>query len=145
MSRPLGVAIVFVGLIVVMRALGMDFQDLYAMARSRLASAASDTGALVRGEYSERTAERIRAEAVERIRAEAASIPAVAPGAGTDEELRRELAAERKPVLQEKADQAERVAGQMVRGDLDGLKRQVEQNARMAGGPPRRWGRRREC
>jgi hypothetical protein len=123
----------------------MDFQDVYAMARARLARAAADTASLATGKYSERTAQKLKAEAVERIRAEAASMPAVVPGSGTDEELRRELATERKRVLQEKADQAERVAGQMVRGDLDGLKRQVEQNARLAGGPPRRRGRRREC
>jgi hypothetical protein len=136
MSRPLGIAILFVGLVVVMRVLGLDFTDLYSMARSRLARAAADTGSLVTGEYSERTAQKLRADAVERIRAEAASMPAVVAGTGTDEELRRELAAERKRVLQEKADQAERVAGQMVRGDVDGLKRQVEENARAAGGAP---------
>jgi hypothetical protein len=138
MSRPFSIAILAIGLIFVMRVLGTDFGDLYAMLKSRLAAAAADTRSLTRGEYSERTAQRLRAEAAERIRAEAASVPPVVPGAPDDDELRRELATERKRILKEKADQAERAVGHVVSGDLDSLKRQVEQHARMAGGAPRR-------
>lgn len=138
MSRPFSIALFVIGLVVVMRVLGMDFGDLYAMANSRLARAAADTRSFARGEYSERTAQKLRAEAAERIRAEAASMPSAVPGSADDDELHRELAAERKRVLKEKADQAERVVARTVSGDLDSLKRQAEQNARMAGGAPRR-------
>ncbi len=138
MTRPFNIAIFIIGLVAVLRVLGLDFGDLYAMLTSKLARAAADTRSLARGEYSERTAQRLRAEAVERVRAEAATIPQAVPGSTDDDELHRELAAERKRVLQKKADQAERAVGHMVSGDLDSLKRQAEHNARMAGGAPRR-------
>jgi hypothetical protein len=134
MSRTWKVVIFVVGAAIVMRVLGLDLKDLYGIASARVARASADTGALFSGEYTERTAERFRSEAAGRIRAEAANLPPVVPGAGADDEMNRELAAERKRILKEKADNLERVVAHVGHGDVEGLKRQVAENARRAGG-----------
>lgn len=122
------------GVGVALRLFGFDAGMLYSGVVSRLDRAATDTGALVRGEYVERTSDRLRNEAAQRIRAEADRLPNEVPGDEADAELRGELAAERKRILREKAEQAEKAVSLTLKGDMKGLRRQVEENARLAGG-----------
>ena len=86
----------------------------------------ADTKELMSGDYKERTKQRLRAEA--------AKIPAAAEGGGQQDELHQELQAERKRIMEEKANALEKYGDQIVKGDVDSLKRQVEENARQAGG-----------
>jgi len=86
----------------------------------------TDTKELVSGDYMERTKERLRSEA--------AKIPAVTEGDKQNDELHRELQAERKRIMEEKANTLEKYGDQIVEGDIESLKRQVEENARQAGG-----------
>jgi hypothetical protein len=86
----------------------------------------ADTKSLVSGDQMERTKQRLRAEA--------AKIPAAGEGEQQKDELRDELQAERKRIMEEKANALEKYGGLAVKGDVESLKRQVEENARQAGG-----------
>lgn len=69
----------------------------------------------------------------ERLRAEAASMAPPASGEPKDQ-LHQELMAERKRLLEEKANTLERYGSQIVKGDIESVQRQVVENARLAGG-----------
>jgi hypothetical protein len=86
---------------------------------------ADDTRALMSGDFTSRTQQQLRAEA--------ARLPAAEAGEDPDG-LKKELIAERQRIMEEKADTLEQYAGKVVAGDIDSLKRQVEENARRAGG-----------
>jgi hypothetical protein len=127
MNGPWKIVIVLAGAFIVMRVLGLELSDIDRMVTKRLDKAATDTRDLANGAYAQRTAERLRSEAD--------SLPVPDAGATGDvDEMNRELQVERKRLLKERAEIAEKSAGHMLRGDIDSLKRQAEQNARMAGG-----------
>jgi hypothetical protein len=86
----------------------------------------TDSKALVSGDYMEQTKQKLRAEA--------AKIPVAAEGDRPKDELREELQAERRRIMEEKANTLEKYGSQIVKGDVESLKRQVEENARRAGG-----------
>ena len=127
--RKIIVAVVVFGVaIIVMRSYGLSFGDLMALADRELTRAGSDTKELMSGEYSERMARQLREEA--------ARMPSTrAPtGEGIDGELNRELAAERKRMLEERAQAAQKLGADVLKGDVETLKRQVEKQARQSGG-----------
>lgn len=86
---------------------------------------AADAEDLFSGNAMERTKERLRSEAA-----------SMAPSAGAEakDELHQELMAERKRLLEEKANTLERYGGQIAKGDIESVQRQVVENARLAGG-----------
>jgi hypothetical protein len=86
----------------------------------------TDSKALVSGDYMEQTKQKLRAEA--------AKIPVDAEGGRQKDELHEELQAERRRIMEEKANTLEKYGSQIVKGDVESLKRQVEENARRAGG-----------
>ena len=86
----------------------------------------ADGRSLLRGDYMEQTKERLRAEA--------AKMPAAADDGQPKDELREELQAERRRIMEEKAATLEKYGSEIVKGDVESLKRQVEENARRAGG-----------
>lgn len=115
------------GLLLAGYALDMDVGRLLAGIHDRSARAIDDAGALASGERSRQVAARLAAAAAEPP-SDRAESPSVA-----DDEMRRELAAERQRLLKEKAARVERLAGNIVVGDLESLKRQAAENARVAG------------
>lgn len=127
--RNLVVGAVVLGLAVVaLRMFGLSFSDLVRLAKEEVTQARTDTKALMSGEYTESVARRIRDEAANRPSARAK------PGDGLDSELNRELAADRKRMLEERARAVQEHSGEILRGDVETLKRQVDKRARQAGG-----------
>lgn len=112
----------------VLRMFGLSVADLALLARAKFVEAAADAKAVVSGKYTERVARRLREEA--------ASIPEVAPMAGGKEtiEASREVQAERRRILEERADNLQKVGKGLVTGDLEWLKKRAEENACRAGG-----------
>ena len=55
-------------------------------------------------------------------------------GSGIDGELNNELAAERKRMLEERAEVARQNTDRLLKGDVEVLKRSVRDNAQKAGG-----------
>jgi len=107
---------------------GLSVGDVITLATEKAARAAADTRALLNGETTERVAREMRNEA--------AQIPGAAESArrGQSTELERELAAERRRILEARAAALQQNADKLLEGDLEGLKRQVLENARHAGG-----------
>ena len=95
---------------------------------AKAAQAASDTRSLLSGRYANRIASKLRDEA--------AAIPAPAAAAEGDyqAELNRDLAAERKRMLEERAQVLQQQAGQILSGDADKMRARVDKAARDAGG-----------
>lgn len=115
------------GLLLAGYALDIDVGRLVAGIQDQSARAIDDAGALASGERSRQVAARLAAAA-----AEPESGRSESPSAA-DDEMRRELAAERQRLLKEKAARAERLAGDIVAGNLESVKRQAAENARVAG------------
>lgn len=110
-----------------MRMQGMGFSDLVAFATGEVKQARSDAKALTSGEYSDRIARKLRDEA--------AAQPS-ARGGSYDSELNRELAADRKRMIEQRAESVQKLGAEMLRGDVETLKRQVRTQAREAGNSP---------
>jgi hypothetical protein len=128
-SRNLVVGAVVLGLAVVaMRMFGLSFSDLVRLAKEEVTQARTDTKALMSGEYTERVARKLRDEAANLTSADPK------PGDDLDSDLNRELAAERKRMLEERAQAVQEHAGEILRGDVETLKRQVGKRTREAGG-----------
>lgn len=126
MQRLKWAAFLLVG-IVFMQVTGIGPGDLWAMAVARVTKATDDTQALASGEYSARVASAYREEV--------AKIPPPATNLGKDDKmLQTELAEARQKLLDDRAAALEKHAGAIMRGDIDGLKRQAAENARNAGG-----------
>lgn len=98
--------------------------DLWAFAARHLTSFRDDSKAMASGEYKERIANSLRKETEKQPLA-------VVSG---NEDLQRELAAARKQMLDDRAAALEKHTGEILRGDVNTLKRQVTENARAAGG-----------
>ena len=126
MHRLKWAAFLLVG-IVFMQVTGIGPGDLWTMAVARVTKATDDTQALASGEYSARIASSYREEA--------ARIPPPAANLGKDDKvLQTELAEARQKLLDDRAAALEKHAGAIMRGDIDGLKRQAAENARNASG-----------
>ena len=111
-----------------MRMSGLSFSDLVRLAKEEVTKARTDTKALMSGEYTEKVARKLRDEA--------ANLPAASAKSGDshDAELNRELTAARQRMLEERAQALQQHAGELLRGDVETLKRQVDKQARQAGG-----------
>ena len=120
--------IAFAIVLAILRMFGMSLADFASLARARLGEAAADARALVSREYADQYSRRLREEA--------AAIPSVAPMTDGKEaiEISREVQHERQRILEERADNLEKVGTGLLKGDLETLKQQAEENARKAGG-----------
>ena len=113
---------------IVLAILRMSLADFASLARAKLGDAVADARALVSQEYADQYSRRLREEA--------AAVPPVAPMTDGKEavEISREVQAERQRILEERADNLKKVGTELVKGDLETLKKQAEENARKAGG-----------
>lgn len=127
--KPLKLAAILLGAVVALKLAGIGPGDLWAMASTRVAKARDDSRDLASGEYSARLAtayrdEVVRAKALEPDR-----------NLGVDDQaLQSELGEARQKLLEDRAAALEKHAGNILRGDVDTLKRQVAENAKNAGG-----------
>jgi hypothetical protein len=113
--------------IVVMQIMGLGPGDLWALASARVTQARDDSRALASREYSARVGAAYREEA--------ARIPPPAANLGKDDAiLQGELGAARQKLMEDRAAALEKHAGNILRGDVDTLKRDVVDNAKNAGG-----------
>ena len=111
--------------IMVMRAKGLSVGDVLQLAKEEVALSKSETKAVMSGEYTDRYAKKLSEEA--------AKLPEASANASPDTELNqmnRELAEERKRMLEQRAAAVQKVTGQILTGDVDSLKRQVEKQGR---------------
>jgi len=120
--------IAFAIVLAILRMFGMSLADFASLARAKLGEAAADARALVSQEYADQYSRRLRDEA--------AAIPTVAPMTDGKEaiEISRDVQAERQRILEERADNLKKVGTGLLKGDLETLKKQAEENARKAGG-----------
>jgi len=119
---------VFAIMLAILRMFGMSLVDFASLARAKIGEAAADARALVSQDYADQYSRRLREEA--------AAIPPVAPMTDGKEaiEISREVQAERQRILEERADNVKKVGTGLLKGDLETLKKQAEENARKAGG-----------
>ncbi len=118
-------AVVLGAAIMVMRAKGLSVGDVLQLAKEEIALSKSETKAVMSGEYTDRYAKKLSEEA--------AKLPEASANASFDAELNqmnRELAEERKRMLEQRAAAVQKVTGQILTGDVDSLKRQVEKQGR---------------
>jgi F0F1-type ATP synthase membrane subunit b/b' len=127
-ARLYAAGIGFAIFLAVLRMFGMSLGDFAQLARARVAEAAADAKALMSRDVADKYGRRLREEA--------AAIPAVAPSAEGKEaiEISREVQAERRRILEERADNLQKIGTGLITGDLETLKKQAEENARRAGG-----------
>jgi hypothetical protein len=127
-SKVYAAGIAFAIALAILRMFGLSLADFASLARAKLAEVAADARALMSQEYADQYSRRLREEA--------AAIPPVAPMTGGKEsvEISREVQAERQRILEERADNLKKVGTGLLKGDLETLKKQAEENARKAGG-----------
>jgi hypothetical protein len=120
--------IVFAIMLAILRMFGISLVDFASLARAKIGEVAADARALVSQDYADQYSRRLREEA--------AAIPPVAPMTDGKEaiEISREVQAERQRILEERADNVKKVGTGLLKGDLETLKKQAEENARKAGG-----------
>ena len=120
--------IVIAIMLAILRMFGMSLVDFASLARAKIGEVAADARALVSQDYADQYSRRLREEA--------AAIPPVAPMTDGKEaiEISREVQAERQRILEERADNVKKVGTGLLKGDLETLKKQAEENARKAGG-----------
>jgi hypothetical protein len=121
-----GIAVIVV--LAILRAYGLSVVDVARLARAKVTEAAVDAKALMSREYSDRYSQKLREEAM--------NMPAQATltNDNEDPELARDLTAERKRILEERAEYLEKNAVKILTGDKETLKKQVEEQVRQAGG-----------
>ena len=127
-AKVYAAGIAFAIFLAVLRMFGMSLGDFAHLARAKLAEAAADAKALTTRDVAERYGRQLREEA--------AAIPSVAPSAeGKDAvEISREVQAERRRILEERADNLQKIGTGLITGDLATIRKQAEENARRAGG-----------
>jgi len=127
-ARLYAAGIGFAVFLAVLRMFGMSLVDFAQLARVKAVAAAADARALVSRDVADKYGDRLREEA--------AAIPAVAPSAeGKDAvEISREVQAERRRILEERADNLQKIGSGLITGDLATIRKQAEENARRAGG-----------
>lgn len=109
---------------------GMKFFDLspmdaWAHLQAKSDQAVADSRDLMSGEYSAKVADKLRQEA--------RAMP-TAQATQPQDQLSRELTAERQRIMQAKAAALEQRGSMVLQGDLDGLKQAVAGQAKNAGG-----------
>ena len=121
-----GIAVIVV--LGVLRTYGLSVADVARLARANFSAAARDAKALMSRKYSDRYSQKLREEA--------ANMPAQATLTNDNEDprLASDLAAERKRILEERAEYLEKNAVKILTGDKEALKKQVEEQVRQAGG-----------
>lgn len=112
-------------LALLLQAMPWTAQEIWNAGAARVGDFREDSRALSSGEYRERIADRLREEA-KAAREAAPTQPA--------DELQRELMQARQQLLDDRAAALDHHAGQLLKGDVDSLKRQVAENVRNAGG-----------
>jgi len=127
-ARLYAAGIGFAIFLAVLRMFGMSLVDFAHLARAKVAEATADAKALMSRDVADKYARRLREEA--------AALPAVAPAAeGKDAvEISREVQAERRRILEERADNLQKIGTGLITGDLATIRKQAEENARRAGG-----------
>jgi hypothetical protein len=120
-------AVVLGAAVTVMRVKGLSVGDVVRLAKEEIAQSQAETKAVMSGEYTERYARKLNEEA--------AKLPAANAGAGDSgdpemNQMKRELAEERKRMLEQRAAAVQKVTGELLTGDVESLKRQVEKQAR---------------
>ena len=127
-ARLYAAGIGFAVFLAVLRMFGMSLVDFAQLARVKAVAAAADARALVSRDVADKYGDRLREEA--------AAIPAVAPSAeGKDAvEISREVQVERRRILEERADNLQKIGSGLITGDLATIRKQAEENARRAGG-----------
>jgi hypothetical protein len=127
-ARLYAAGIGFAIFLAVLRMFGLSLMDFAHLARAKLNEAAADARALSSREVADQYGRRLREEA--------AGIPSVAPMTDGREsiEISREVQTERQRILEERADNLQKVGAGLLKGDLATLKKQAEENARRAGG-----------
>ena len=128
--KPLYKKLIIAGILLVaymlMRVTGTSFEDLWHMAKGEFEQTRADIREFRTGEYAGNVSNQLRNEA--------ARINTQQGGSGIDGDLNNELAAERKRMLEERADLAQKNADRMLKGDVEVLKRNVRDNAQKAAG-----------
>jgi hypothetical protein len=129
-SKPIYTKIAIASVLVVvymsMRAMGLGFGDLWEMVRNEIDQTRAETRAYRDSNFSEQVSREMRKEA-----ARMSGDPAAT---GVDGELNNELATERKRMMEQSADAAEKNRNTMLKGDTETLKKQVRKNIHDAGG-----------
>ena len=127
-SRTLVAGVVIALVLAAMRILGLSVADIGASGMAAWRGATADTKAVMAGDYVQRTADRLREEA--------AALPPGVPDAHDNEDPRfqHDLLAERKRILEERADHLQKNGVRLMNGDTEGLKRQIEEYVRHSGG-----------
>ena len=118
-------AVVLGAALMVMRAKGLSVGDVLQLAKEEIALSKAETKAVMSGEYTSRYAKKVSEEA--------AKLPEASANASPDAELNqmnRELAEERKRMLEQRAAAVQNATGQILTGDVASLKRQVEKQGR---------------
>jgi hypothetical protein len=112
----------------ILRGYGLSVADLARLAREKVAEAVADAKAITTREAGDRYARRLREEA--------AAIPVDVPMVTGKEsvEISRDIQAERKRILEERAEHLKLVGQGVLSGDLESVKKKVDENARRAGG-----------
>lgn len=127
--KPLHKKLVIAGVLLVvfllMKVTRTSFEDLWHMARGEIEQTRSDIREYRTGTYAGNVSNQLSGEAA-RIKSQG--------GSGIDGELNNELAAERKRMLEERAEVARQNADKLLKGDVEVLKRNVRDNARNAAG-----------
>lgn len=128
-TKPLYKKLVIAGVLLVvfllMKVTRTSFEDLWHMAKGEIAQTRSDIREYRTGEYAGNVSNQLSSEAA-RIKSQG--------GSGIDGELNNELAAERKRMLEERAEVARQNTDRLLKGDVEVLKRSVRDNAQKAGG-----------
>jgi hypothetical protein len=127
-TKVYAAGIVIALVLAVLRIYGLSAVDVARMAHAKLAQASVDVKAVMSGEYSDRYSRKLREEA--------ANMPTQVPlvDSNEDPQLGRDLAVERKRILEERADYLQKHGVEILKGDTESLKKQAEENARGAGG-----------
>ena len=128
MTKVYAAGIVIALALAVLRVYGLSVADVARIARAKLAEASADAKAVMSGEYSNRYARKLREQA--------ANMPTQVPfvDGNEDPRLGQDLAAERKRIIEERADYLQKHGVEILKGDTESLKKQVEENVRRAGG-----------
>lgn len=125
MSRKLKGLLLLPLAVLLIKALPWSPQEIWGAGTARFDDFREDSRALASGEYQERIAGAWREEA-KAVRAAARAQPA--------DEMQRELLEARQQLLDERAAALDHHTEQLLKGDVDSLKRQVVDNARKSGG-----------
>lgn len=125
MSRRIKGLLLLPALALVVSLLPWSPREVWQAGAARIGAFRDDSRALASGEYQERIAASWREEA-QAVR-EAMRVQA-------SDEMQRELMAARQKLLDDRAAALDHHAAQLMKGDLESLKRQVADNVRNAGG-----------